>query len=738
MSRPTLKRLSAFAPAVALLVALLWMWRVSDPVHNLPTKPEYGDPLEVLWLIDFTAQSLAEGRLPLFSPDVWHPVGIYLGALGYAPLSYAITLPLRLVSTATLAYNAVTLIGLALIYATTFRLARRFAEPLPAAVGALLFAFTPFTVERVLNGHVNILLGTIFLPPLLGALLDMVNAEDARTLTRASVKAGAWWGGLITFQLYGVWWGGLMWGITWLVTVARSRRMHGLAAVPVALALGAPWLALYAGQSRMAQLVTDAIPALVGWGASVNSLPIPSIFHPIDAVRAFATAVYAGIQNESGIANWGAALTAVASAGAVSMWRARRLRPEAVLLMAIAATAAVLALGPAVKWDGHPVRAPLLAPLNDAIWQLGRLTKPALFVPDRPVPELADALTAPGYLLMALLPQWESARVYTRFSMLTGLVMALMAAWALGRMRGRLAPALAALLLVEVLPLPTFDRPTPTAAHPAYDWLAANAAPGRAERMWNILDISDEPNIVPVLLGGLPTYAAALGDVAISSGFGSYPVKHLAELRTHLLRAPEWAGDVRTPYFLRNLRIGYVLVHRIFRKDDRVWAGVSASPHFAVEGCFASRGASDVWAEEICVARARWLDAPSTAPAIDMVPSYDWSSEAWGVWAIAQRATANWLAARPTDHRLTLRAFPACVPGRFQSMQVSVNGVRIGEHRWSECAESELVFGVPAAAVRPGWNDVAFDFGFAENVSGDSRTLAVGFTHIAFGPTEAR
>lgn len=724
--------LRALFPALAFVAMMVWFWRVSDLARNLPTKPEYGDPLEVLWLINTAFAGVAHGQYPAFNPDVWHPVGIYLGALGYSPLSYLITLPFRAVSSATFALNMANLLGLVLLYWASYRFMRRFGGVFVGAVAALLFTFTPFTVERVLNGHLNILWATAFIPLMLGALMDVVAAQDARARRRAAVMAGVWWGLLIEFQLYGVWWGGLMWLVAMVICFAKTRRATGGWAAPVALVIGAPAIFIFARESGNAQIVTDAMPALAGWGASLNSLFVPSISHPLGFVQKLAALIFVTDNpNETAIANWGFALT-LAALGGVFAARARAIPKQVMALLGgVAACAGALALGMVLKWDGKPIQTDFFAPLNAAIWQMGRLVKPGLFVPEQPVAEIARSIPMPAYGLMAVLPQWESARVFTRFYLLAGLALTAFAALFLQRLRWGWRLGLAALLLVEVLPLPTFNRPTPSAAHPAYEWLAAHAAPGQKERAWNVLDVSDEPNSGEVImLGGLPTYAASLGDVAIAEGFGSYPVRHMVELRAILSRAPDWATDMRIPFFMRNLKIGYVFVHLKYKKDTRVWDGVKASPFFTAQGCFASRGAMDVWPEEICVARANWLDG--AFPQIGLIPSFDWSPEGWGIWAISTRAKANWIAPRAGAYVMQARAFPVCVAGRAQSIRVMVNGQAVGQHTWQNCAEAELNFTIPASAIRPGWNAVEVKSDYSAQVAGDARSLAVGFSFISF------
>ena len=717
-------------PILGLILTMIWMWRVYDLAHELPTRPSSGDSLEVIWLLEYTLAGLRELRVPLTSPDLWHPVGVFFGALGISPLIYWMMLPAGALFGATAAYNIAQLAGIGLLFATSYHLCRRFANRGPATVGALLFCFSPFMVDRVVLGHINIVWGAVLIPPILGSLIDMATSTETRDIRRAAIKVGVLWGILIALQLYGVWWGGLLWVTSFGISILRTKKVSGALAAVIALAVGSPWILLYAIQSREAQLVSDALPALVGWGASLNSLFIPSVSHPIKLVRDLSTSIYAGTQNESGTANWGMVLLGVAVFGALIARRVKIPGPTRWLLCLLALLAGVLAFGPTVKWNGVPIQAPILAPLDAAIWRVGHAVKPGLFMSEDPIPALASVFPAPGYALMAVLPQWESARVYARFSMLMGLVLALFATVALQYVSAWPRALLMVVLILEGLPAPTSTSLMPTSPHPAYTWLSANAQEGMRARGWNILDITDEPDLAPIYQSGRPAYAGALTGVAIASGISSYPPKHIVELRALLGQAEAWAADARTPLFMRNLRVGYVFLHRVFLTNNRVWESISRSPYFAIEGCFGPGSDRDVFPEEICVARAKWLDGGT--PSVDIIPSYDWSLESWGIWAMSTQAEANWIATQVTDHTLTLRAFPACKTGESQTVAIFVNDVQIGSHDWTSCDSVELVFRVPAAIVLRGWNKFALRSAYTTIPSSETRTLAVGFSEMTF------
>ena len=725
--------LIALFPAVALALMLVWVWRVSDLFAHLPAPERYGDPFEVLWLIDRFYNALLQGGLPQFVPEVWHPAGLTIGALGYTPATFLIMMPFRAVGNAIFAYNVSTLLGVAVCFAGMFVLARRYAGVFASTVAALLFTFAPFMNERIINGHANILWAMAILPYLMLALLKFIAAGDRRSAIPMAVWSGVAWGALIHFQLYGVWWGALLWLCIAVIAWRQKRLLVSLIIPIVAVLVASPSLLYYALSSTQAQVVTDALPALVGWGASLNSLPIPSIFHPIAPIQAFATWAYSGIANESGIANWGLALSIVGVAGAVIALR--KLNGERIdewrWLIAVAAVSFVLALGLAVKWNGQPIQAPIFAPLNRLIWSIGHALKPELFVTAEPIKELANAIPTPATMLAAIMPRWDTARVYARFSFLGGVVLALLAALVLMRLRWPARIALAAVLLIEVLPAPTSDLPVPALAHPAYDWIEQQQGrPANGDWQWNILNLSDAPDIVPILLGGKVIFSARMHNFAVASGFGSYPAKQIYEFRAHMVQTENWPSDMRTPFYLRAMRVRYVLVHRIFNRDTRVWDELRRSPYFKPAGCFQPFTENSMWPHEICIAETIWRDDDP----INIIPSYDWSPETWGVWAMATRASGNFITSRAGEHHLRLRAFPSCVEGQSQTLRVRVNGALAGEHAWSNCDEAALDVVLPANIVKQGWNDIAFEFAYTHAPAGDTRSLAVGFSQLRVDP----
>jgi len=137
-----------------------------------------------------------------------------------------------------------------------------------------------------------------------------------------------------------------------------------------------------------------------------------------------------------------------------------------------------------------------------------------------------------------------------------------------------------------------------------------------------------------------------------------------------------------------------------------------------------------MWSEEICIAETTWKDDDP----VNIIPSYDWSPESWGIWATATQAAGNFMTERAGEHHLRMRAFPSCAEGQPQTMRVKVNGAQVGEHAWTNCDEAALDFVLPANVVKQGWNDIDFEFAYTHTPAGDSRTLATGFSQLRIEP----
>ncbi len=572
-------------------------------MSDLRTRiPNYHDVLEAMWGIDlYYTRIIGQGQWPLFIPDIWHPTGLWLGSLGVAPAVFLLALPIRaLLGNAALTYNVLTLVSLLAGWVAAYRLARAVAGPWQAYVAALLYTFAPFHWERV-NGHINVNLALAILPWMMLAALRWAQAGDRRAAGRAAVWLGAAWGATIVFSLYAIWWGALIIACAGVAVIRRPWKRTLIAAAAIAAAISAPSLATFFVSSRAMDQIGDRMPALVDWGASLNSLFIPSVIHPVEPLRQLARAIFYGNPNEAGASNWGILLPLCAAGGWVLLRRGgqpQRLAARALGLCAVAGV--VLAFGAGLKWQGDLVLTDAFKPLNLALWNIGRALKPALFDSPLPPAGLDRIVPLPGYLALLVLPYWEGARMVTRFMFSGGLGLIVLAAGLLERLPRAAGLALAALLIVEVIPARTQDLPIPTRAHAAYAWASAQDNDGS----WNILDISDEPKVVIPITGGHVAYGQSLHGIPVASGLSSFPPRGLRELSLKLSDAPAWTRDASVAAALTAQRTRFVFVHVVMRWDTRVWDGLRSSPLYFDRGCF-DGVSGQVFAEQICVAEVK-------------------------------------------------------------------------------------------------------------------------------------
>ena len=96
----------------------------------------------------------------------------------------------------------------------------------------------------------------------------------------------------------------------------RSTVLSLAAPTAVAALLSAPALYLFWSAQQAAQAAPFTFKSASFWGASLNSLPLPYIFHPL--LGSFAASIYRGITYEQATTNLGL----VAVIAAIGGWLA--------------------------------------------------------------------------------------------------------------------------------------------------------------------------------------------------------------------------------------------------------------------------------------------------------------------------------------------------------------------------------------------------------------------------------
>jgi hypothetical protein len=763
-------------------VALLWVgWGARDLAHTLPS---YGDAIEIVWATGWYDTALRAGQNLNLFPLAFYPQGWRLETFGQSvgPGLFLALVPLARLGGAALAYNVSTLLTFLLAFGGALTLGRRFWGRLPAAVFALLFTFWGFRWYQTI-GHPNILLGSALMPWFLWCL------ERAYASTRRAwawlLGAGVVWAGMIAGTMYFVWIGGLL-ALCWAVGRLWERRIDFrlaawsvVAPAAVALALSAPGIIGSAQASAAVGAQFDNILGVNFWGASLNSLLIPYVYHPW--LGAVARQVYRGVAFEQGVANLGWMAPLAALLALVMVWRKPNPKPNpaatqrgappfakkeggkifatqmgregevplsdeppglragalpdmpwrsALLLILVGV---VLSLGLTLKWDNQPVTWAGLGPLDGWLWRIGHALKPGFF--DAIPPDLlSHAVPLPGLLLTMVVPFLERARVFARYALLAEMGVALLAALAVSRIRiGWARWLLAGLLVFEIIPPRLDSLPFPTPTHPAFEWLRQHPAKGEG-----IVDLmAAYPGTLVLANRGETVLATTYHGQPTAAGASSVWPAHTVYLNNWLGSHPH--AFARTDFIplLRFYRVRYILLHMQGADEPAMLAEARANPDVREIGCFDPPAGPSPWGHPICI-----LEAAITAKAdTNLMFGEGWSGrEDWGLWAEGTTGRAEWVAITQGDYRLNVSAFPLCAPGKEQDLRIEINGREVASHHWANCDPWTAEVTIPAALVRVGGNEIVTHAGYAarpadipNSQSSDTRLLSMGFTRLTIG-----
>mgnify|MGYP005852161585 CR=1 FL=1 len=135
-------------------------------VHQIPGwAPGDGDPWHSLWGLWFAKYSLFErGRLPLFTDDIFYPRGVDLGYATWVMVPLLLSLPLVSLIGLVATYNVLILASLALAGYSAFLLVHHLTKDRKAAfVSGLIFAFSPYHMVRSLE-HLFLLASAVWVP----------------------------------------------------------------------------------------------------------------------------------------------------------------------------------------------------------------------------------------------------------------------------------------------------------------------------------------------------------------------------------------------------------------------------------------------------------------------------------------------------------------------------------------------------------------------------------------------
>ena len=505
-----------------------------------------GDGSTFLWAYWAMPRAVLRLDNPFVTDLLFHPVGAHLAFHTTTPLPMALSWPVAELFGLGVAVNVLQLAAALLSAVGAYLLALHVCGDRRAAfVAGIAFAFVPYRFVHA-GGHYN-LIHAEFLPFGLLATLRLLEAPSRRRATVLGAVVGLTF--LTDFYL-------TVFLLVGMAVVVISRRVaHG----------GAPWgqLAWSAGVAGAVSLpllvpmlqgiAAGELEPLSGWaGADVRSADVlswvvPSADHPLwgSAVADLRRRLPA---RGEGLAYPGLLVLGLAVVGR-ELGDGERRRGW----VALAATAAVLAMGPFLQIAGRA---------GSGFSYLGR----------------HFAVPLP-YLLVRLVPVLNGVRVPGRFAILAVLALDVLAAVALASLVRRrpswgwaLTAGAAAIVLVELLPGPVATHPT---AVPA-PYAAIARDPGRGAVLEVPLQWQSGTDVVgdtaPPRDDTIFVYwATAHGRPLVSGYVSRYPSKRLDRLtavpvyRQVLALTGEPGFDDRATFGaadLRRLGVGYVVYHR--------------------------------------------------------------------------------------------------------------------------------------------------------------------------------
>ncbi len=347
--QPVSKLLLHISPWLGFAGFLLWGWRIYGIFVNIPT---YGDVLEVAWGLRWYHDALFVQHVsPFFTPLIFFPTGWHTASLAHSPFIFLLGQPFYSIGGVAFAYNILVLIAFAVAFVGCLKFLRLYTPGFSAIIAALVYTFIGMRWVRIL-GHLHILWATSILPWLLWGLICVKKSSSQKVVSGVVIMSGIAWGIMINFSLYSLFFGAvafLIWGpqLFRLVRIKQALLIAG-----IALGLATPLIILYLSASRTGLSDPLGLASLTTWGASINSLFIPSPGNPLAPIRQIAQSIYTGPADESGNENLGITTFVLAVTAIIVAAREKKLSGSIIWFTGVAL---VLSLGLFLRWNGNYV-----------------------------------------------------------------------------------------------------------------------------------------------------------------------------------------------------------------------------------------------------------------------------------------------------------------------------------------------------------------------------------------------
>lgn len=169
-------------------LAVLAYWPVLPLDNAQVPAAKLNDSISVAWFLDWVATAVRHGHDPLVSSYLEHPVGVNLAVNQSMSLAGLLTAPLSWLAGPFAAFNLWLRLAFVASAASMYLVLRRYvARELSAAVGGLVYGFSPFMVGHSLISP-NFSLAAV--PPVLFLLLDDLLRADRRSARRDGLLLG--------------------------------------------------------------------------------------------------------------------------------------------------------------------------------------------------------------------------------------------------------------------------------------------------------------------------------------------------------------------------------------------------------------------------------------------------------------------------------------------------------------------------------------------------------------------
>ncbi len=710
-----------------LIFAAFMLWAVGGR-DLTKTLPHYGDTAETVFGVAWLDETLMQGRSPLVYPLNYFPEGWRVASHVTGMPFHVLLWPFYRLGGAAFAANLAILLSCLLAFAGTYLLSRLYFDSWISIVPALAYTFWGLRWNQAMDGRLNVLASSTLLPWILLAIERALQSN--RHKWRWLIMAGGAWALAFLIAQYFVFIGGIMVVVWILLSPSGQPRSWRQKFVELGIVMGTflllslPWLLLSLREAAIADPPFYTFPEVNLGGASLNSLPIPFLYHPW--LGSLARSIYKGVTWEQSIANLGFLAPIMALVGAFLARKQRSWRP----VLAMTAVFLLLCLGLTLHWDGEPVRVAGLRPLNLLLWRLGHTLKPDFFVGAQPPEWNMDTIPLPAMVLAVFVPFFERGRALARYALPAGLGIFLLASLVLSRVRFRwLQVFLGVLLVFEIVPPRLETVPFPSPTHPAFEWLKQQPMDGLG-----ILDAySGNPSTLVMGIGGEALLATGYHGKPTAAGSAGVIPRHTVFLENWLASHQHTFWQPDFAQIMRDYKIKYVLMQMRSADEEVLWQEAQVADTVRAVDCFQPPDGPSAWPWSICVVEI----PPAPSPDFNVLWGDGWSGrEDWGVWAEGTESQAQWIATARAPQRLSVAAFPQCLPDRFQRIEVEANGTVIATHQWQDCEPWSTTVDIPVELVHVGANDLVVRAAYAAQPSegDDPRQLSAGFTKLLVEP----